>query len=816
MDRQLLNAIKQGNKRDKGNRLYETATGYTTAAVKIAKDWLQALKDIVANDADALKIIAEFDERIDAEVAKGDTSDIYAQIRQQMPDTTDLGLIAANMQSIESWLQQVGGKSMKLGEADELSEMPDSTDVKNADTAASTPDDPGSVDNGGDGSADEGVNLGQIAAGIGKAAQGIRKHKKAICSTANSVGQIGSAVHSAVSACKGQNSAKVKAGPRMQHANQGVNEALPLLAAPLAVAGKAAAGIGKVAAGAGKAVAKGVGNAAKGVGNAVKNTAQNVGKSMNNMGAQQGGGNQGNAPSQPTAQAGGGAVPGGVPGGTPPKKPGIGSAINNGVNNVAQGVGNAAGSMVPQPRQMEALGNGGSFVTAVRKSSRINTSGDAPDIKKTSVNYTDKDALDPTNTNQHGYVGDEIVEQYYTDENGDLFYIVENGDAYYVDENYDLIEDDYLGNVFDGDIELFEEDDEEGVYPHELFEDEDGDLVFYGEDGGLYYASNEDINIYYNGQQAQVDDGSGGEQVDPNTMPQDPNAVDPNAGGAVDPNAQQAPQEPMDVELQNHGPAGEVTGVVINVAGKTITVDSSGAVNEQPAGAQQAQPQQGAVQEGKTAADALLSLFAEDNHDISDVKRKKPVTAIGGEFPDGIDYIDSSTLTAMNSGKDINGKKKLNEDYGNEPYRLFRDTDGDVVYFNEEGYLLYASDDEREMFEANGDYDHITVPAGLGKSLRAPAGRMATDQFEADMMDSNGQKSVSTPTTPDGYYELGNKDFNGSPKSAKDVKHKLYENISVNALNRPGVFAKMTRQTNESWRSILDIDAEHGVEPNKN
>lgn len=106
MNRKLFESIKQGVKASKGDHVFEELTGRTTRSVTIAKDWLQGLKDIVANKADALDVVRETQKKIDDAITSGDTSDIYAHIQQQMPDTTDLGLIAANMQSIEQWINR--------------------------------------------------------------------------------------------------------------------------------------------------------------------------------------------------------------------------------------------------------------------------------------------------------------------------------------------------------------------------------------------------------------------------------------------------------------------------------------------------------------------------------------------------------------------------------------------------------------------------------------------------------------------------------------------------------------------------------------
>jgi preprotein translocase subunit YajC len=116
MDRNLLNSIREGRVASESSWKFEEDTGRTPASVAIARDWLKALEDIVGADRDAAQVIGEFTDRINAEVAKGDHSDIYAHIMQQMPDTVNIGLIAANMETIYTWLAGVGESYRKKNE----------------------------------------------------------------------------------------------------------------------------------------------------------------------------------------------------------------------------------------------------------------------------------------------------------------------------------------------------------------------------------------------------------------------------------------------------------------------------------------------------------------------------------------------------------------------------------------------------------------------------------------------------------------------------------------------------------------------------
>jgi len=929
MDRKLFESIKAASKAVDGRALYEAATGRSAESVTIARDWLQALKDIVANKADALKVIAEFDKRIDSATAKGDLSDIYAQIRQQMPDTTDLGMVAANIQSIEQWLTQ--GQSRKNeGSADEI--LPLVAGAARGVAGAAR----GAV-----GAVNGAIKTGKaVVGGVAKAARTVGDVANKVSSVAGKVG----AAAGKVGQYAPQQQPQQQPQPAMQEGN--TDEIIG------AVVGGAANLAGKV------------------VGGAVKQ-------------------------------------------------------VKKAASGVAQGAGHVAGALhdQAQPTQNEVMGDGASFVSAGKRPSKVNSSGDASSILKTGVNYTDGDALDALNSNSNGAVGDEIVEGYYVDEDDQIFFVYEDGDAYYVDEDYEPIEEDdtYLGNVFEDEIigealEAVEEDDSDSVYAWELFEAEDGTVVYYDDDGRLWEATdeeiedalNEDINIYYNndggsgggGMPPDGDDPDGGMPPDDGSggMPPetggDPNA-DPNAAGGDGGAAGGAPQEPMQVELINNGQGGEVSGVVVDVAGKHIEIGPDGTVNEQPAGAGGppaapaaggGQPPQPTVQETLArGANILATFFDEDNDDCSDVARKTPRTAAGGTILKGIAYIDPKALDALNHGGDIDGNKAIQEYYASfDSYELFEDVDGDIVYFDENGTLWRASDSqiaeakakwaygeteaegESEVDEASrlsrrvgtaklgqvagkflnkgkyhephevqyaieratgtkagrgafdktvhhlkrdpvgleysdtpaldlahaakrhargenpndvdndlygsvdearyasynesaGDYDHITVPLGLGKSLRAPKGRMATDKFEAEqaaaakaralgesvfaaagdtgalkrtsagkhlgtdwkasaneasMIDSGNVRNVPTPKTPDQFAELGNKDFRGTPSGVKDRKRSDRKSEGIANVR---AFDIMTRGNfAESWKAVEDIDAEHGVKPNVN
>lgn len=558
-DRKLWESISKAVDVAEGNVIYEASTGRTTASVSIAKEWLSALKDIVANKADALKVQADFEKRIDAEVAKGDYSSIYSQIRQQMPDIMDLGLVAANIESIEKWLRQDTTRSM---------------------------------------------------------------------------------------------------AEEKESAN-------------------------------------------------------------------------------------------------------------------------------------EAMGDNMSFTTAVEKPSKVNSSGDTPDIPKSGVQVKDPEALDVINSNG-GTQGDEIVEGYYVDKDDNIFYVHEDGNAFYVDEEGTPIEEGFLGNVFDIEIaceklEVYEDDsgDSDTVEPYELFEDSDGDVVYFNEDGDLYYATdeeieealqNEDVNIYYN------NDGQGGINMEqegggemPPQSPQMP-PEDPNAQAQAQA-AAQSPQEPMQVELINNGESGEVSGVVVDVAGKRIQIGPDGTVDEQPSGGNTASPQQGPPPQNNVAqeeynmsvASNILKFFGEDNQDYTDVKKKTPKTAIGGDFPDGLDPVDSTAVDAMNSGGDIDGHKAIAEDTV-EPYELFEEKDGSWWYYDESGSLFEAT--EEQVQEAKSEvgpknHDDVTIPLGIGKSITS-------------------------------------------------VNEEAPANEEVIGISNRALFLNMVNGIRESWKSLEDIDQEYGVQPNKN
>lgn len=671
MDRKLLEGIKSGVKAAKGSDLFEATEGRSARSVGIARDWLKGLKDIVANKADSLDVIRDTSKKIDAAVASGDLSDIYAQIKQQMPDTTDLGLIAANIASIEQWLNR------------------DSTPPTKS----------------------ESINEDRQDEFIG---------------------------------------AVLKAG----------NEVIKGAANVVGGAAKAAGSVGTQA------------------GNAVSNVAQTAGNAV--------------------------------------------KTGTNAANKGLQAVNNKMGTQLDKPAESYS-------VTNISKPPKVNASGDANDIKKTSVDYTDSDALDVTNSNP-GTVADDVVEGYYADPEGYAFYVFEDGEAFYVDEEGQPVEEGYLGNIDTHEItgERLEEDTDE-VYAGEIFENEEGDMVFFDESGELWYATEQDMY-----EAGYVQDEEGGWFIDEdvtininsdgtpvgNEPPPPPDALPPEAQGPApeqapeaqgDPNAQMpaqpvqgqgapaadpnAPAQPMEVELVNNGQSGEVDRVIINANGKRIEIGPDGEPVIQPAGgapAPQGQPPQESL---ISRAANVLNFFNECSVDGSKIR-----TAAGGTIEQtNVDYTDKSTLNAMNSGGDIDGKKRIKE--------------------------------------GAGDYDHITIARGLGKSIRVPSGRMATDKFEErqfhapvgrvdrnEGMVASGYKGkgggiASDASTPNNLYKLQSSNWKGKDVSAKAVakpdknpepgkKSESITNLST--------FRRMSKGINEGYQAMADLAEEDGVVDNGN
>jgi hypothetical protein len=678
MDRKLFASIKAGNKASKGKRILEATTmGRSATAVGIAKDWLEALKKLVANEADALEVTADFTNRIGKAVEGGDLSDIYAQIKQQMPDLTDLGLVAANMQSIEQWLKQDGNRINESKTADE----------------------------------------GIIGAGLGL----VKDTAKAAVNTANNV------------------------------LDTGVN--------------------------------------------AVKDTVQ------------------------------------------------------TGKNAVARA-----------RAEENAMGRNASLTTATTSPSKINSSTDAQDIIKTSVDYTKKDTLDVTNSNP-GTVADDVVEGYFVDKKSVAFYVYENGDAYYVNREGEPMREGFMGNV------------------HKV--------VIEGAPLKAVHEAGVIINIYNDGSGVEMGGDIGGELPPdmgelPPEMPMEEPPVEgpgmivgglpPDLGGAeipppqvagADPAADAAGVPPMGpemapdagaaidhVEMINDGTTGKVNRVIVRAGGNVIEIGPDGEPIVTPDDGGMGGPSVPPMMESMPLVARLRTLFEGGPVD------PQAKTTFGGPLPTkGVPNVSGQdALSPLNSpeGKIIDGaaavgspsKGRMVKEAG----ELFEDAEGYAVYIDESGTLQYATQAQVDAAnEAAGDYNDITIRHGLGHSLRAPKGRMSTDQFEAgidmegaaaedevpvpeldtseaNMVDSG---SVSTSTKrigsdakqfgasagdADAAYANQRQNFKGQNQFAKDRPSKLYEGQIINK----SAFNRCINTVQESCLSIEDIDMEHGVQPNPN
>jgi hypothetical protein len=856
MNIELFEGIRAGNRAVEGNALYEAATGRTTASVQIAKDWVQALKDIVANKADALKVIAEFDKRIDAEVAKGDLADIYAQIRQQMPDTTDLGLVAANIQSVEEWLTQGGsrnestvkesltGKSKgksKIKTRGEDALTGDDTpmpDLKSRGEATPTPGDDTTIPKWWEGMGDGAsytsttrkpskINASGDTPAISKTKLNYTDSDALDAFNQNDKGTVGDEIvegrrmaRKTTSKLKSRGEATPTPGddttiPKWwegYYADENdnvfyvfedgqayyVDESYEPIDADEAFIGNVYEDTIY-----GEKLIEDTGVEDDSVypyelfedndgdvvyyneaGDLFYATDEDIEEAIaadediNIYYNKDGDGDDGDAV--------GAMPPDGVANqdvGNAPQEPMQVELINNGESGeVSSVIIDVAGKHIeigPDGVVNEQPAGGGAPASA---------GGNMPQQKTMQEGYSKArhclDTLSSFLSEDNDNYTDVAKRTPRTTTGGEF----RKGINYIDPEALDAMNS---GGDINGSKSI-----EEQVDVNELFEDEDGDLVYYDESGNLCYATDEDKAQWVSeesGDGTEVSSSSAPGGMDNVKKTSGKTSVHPDVGTTGD---YKAPA-PM-TAAKNYGHSNSVNA---NTNEARSGFQDYRKKLEIPKGTRS--PDQYHVPSAGTIGDTQAAFGLGSQNGRNAERQAEYANMVRGKKTNFSDMDDSERAKS-----DLANRYKGKDKYLN----------GLTMRVNKGKYKPNAG----KLEEAAGDYDHITMAAGLGKSLRAPEGRMATDQFETSMVDSGATGNVSTPETPQQYYDLGNKDFRGKPVGAKDRKkpdqnsepEQKYEDIS-----NMEVFNALTRHSKamqESWKAKEDIDAEHGVQPNKN